>query len=329
MKNGVKKWVTKLAGNKYQCQKCGQVFSFQKYGRNLLAWSANQHFEYLISMKKIQKMILEYFNIQVPEHVLYKFKANLIEELNETYEEIIEFTLNGTFLQVDETKYSGKDFSGYVWVFASMDSVFYLLKPNRKAEFLKELLCDFAGVLVCDFLPGYESLKCPQQKCLIHLIRDMNGDLLKNQMNTEYKEMVLQFGILLRIIIATIDKYGLKKRNLNKHKKDVEKFFNDILNKDYETELAVGFQKRLNKNKNRLFTFLDYDGIPWNNNNGENAIKAFAKYRRYAKGLSSEKGIEEYLILLSIQQTCKYRGVSFLDFIRSKEQSIDKYCENH
>ena len=84
MKNGVKKWVTKLAGNKYQCQKCDQVFSFHKYGRNLLAWSANQHFEYLLSMKKIQKMTLEYFNIQVPEHVLYKFKANLIEELNET-----------------------------------------------------------------------------------------------------------------------------------------------------------------------------------------------------------------------------------------------------
>ena len=30
-----------------------------------------------------------------------------------------------------------------------------------------------------------------------------------------------------------------------------------------------------------------------------------------------------------IQQTCKYTGVRFLDFIRSKEQSIDKYCKNH
>jgi hypothetical protein len=329
MKNGVKRWVTKLAGNKYQCLKCGQVFSFHKYGRNLLAWSANQHFEYLISMKKIQKMILEYFNILVPENALYKFKENLIEEYKETYGEIIELTLNSPFLHVDETKYSGKDFSGYVWVFASMDSVFYLLKPNRKAEFLKELLADFTGVLVCDFLPGYDSLKCQQQKCLIHLIRDMNGDLLKNQMNAEYKEMVLQFGILLRKIIATIDKYGLKKRHLNKHKKDVKKFFDDTLNEDYKTELAMSYQKRLKKNKNRLFTFLDYDGIPWNNNNGENAIKSFAKYRRYAKGLSTEKGIEEYLILLSIQQTCRYRGVNFLDFIKSKERSIDSYCQNH
>ena len=208
-----------------------------------------------------------------------------------------------------------------------MDSVFYLLKPNRKADFLKDLLNDFMGVLVSDFLPGYDSLKCPQQKCLIHLIRDMNGDLLKNQMNWEYRDMITQFGKLLRKIIATIDEYGLKKRHLNKHKKDVENFFDEILNKEYETELALSYQKRLKKNKGKLFTFLDYDGIPWNNNNAENAIKAFAKYREYAKGLSSKKGIEEYLILLSIQQTCKYRGVSLLDFFRSKEKSINMFCK--
>ena len=32
----------------------------------------------------------------------------------------------------------------------------------------------------------------------------------------------------------------------------------------------------------RLFTFLAYDGIPWNNNNAEHAIKAFARLRNSA-----------------------------------------------
>jgi len=39
-------------------------------------------------------------------------------------------------------------------------------------------------------------------------------------------------------------------------------------------------------------------------------------------GSSTEKGVEEYLILLSVCQTCKYMGVDFLDFLRSGEKDI-------
>ena len=67
-----------------------------------------------------------------------------------------------------------------------MDSVFYLLKPTREADFLKDLLDGFHGVLVSDYYPGYDSLPCPQQKCLVHLIRDLNDDLLHHQLDTEY-----------------------------------------------------------------------------------------------------------------------------------------------
>jgi hypothetical protein len=28
----------------------------------------------------------------------------------------------------------------------------------------------------------------------------------------------------------------------------------------------------------KMFTFLDFDDIPWNNNNAEHAIKAFANF---------------------------------------------------
>jgi hypothetical protein len=33
-----------------------------------------------------------------------------------------------------------------------------------------------------------------------------------------------------------------------------------------------------------LFTFLDHDVVPWNNNNAENAIKGFATMRRVIGG---------------------------------------------
>ena len=157
------------------------------------------------------------------------------------------------------------------------------------------------------------------------MVLDLNDDLFKNQLNKEFKEMVICFGKLLRSIVETINTYGLKKWHLKKHKKDTEKFFDQIQNNEYKTELALSYQKRFIKNRGKLFTFLDFDGIPWNNNNGETAIKPFAEHRKHVDGNFTEKGINDYLILLSIQQTCKYRGLSFLEFLKSGEKSINAY----
>jgi len=65
-----------------------------------------------------------------------------------------------------------------------------------------------------------------------------------------------------------------------------------------------------------MFAFLAYDGIPWNNNNAERAIKSFAKFRRFSNGLATERTIRVYLILLSIYLTCEYRGIDFLKVLR-------------
>ena len=124
----------------------------------------------------------------------------------------------------------------------------------------------------------------------------------------------------------TIDKYGLKKRHLHKHKAEVARFFRALEARVYRSELAEGYQKRLLKNEGKLFTFLDHDGVPWNNNNAEHAIKAFAYYREVSDGQMSEEGLSDYLVLLSVQQTCKYRGVSFLKFLLSQEEDVEAYC---
>jgi len=76
-----------------------------------------------------------------------------------------------------------------------------------------------------------------------------------------------------------------------------------------------------------LFTFLKYDGVPWNNNNAEHAIKQFVYYREGMIGNLTETGLSDYLVLLSVCQTCKYKGMSFLKFLLSKEQDVDVFWQ--
>jgi hypothetical protein len=79
---------------------------------------------------------------------------------------------------------------------------------------LGDVLAGFKGVLVSDFYGGYDAISCRQQKCLIHLIRDINEDLVRHPFNEELTFVATRFGALLREIVETIDRYRLKKRHL-------------------------------------------------------------------------------------------------------------------
>ena len=74
-----------------------------------------------------------------------------------------------------------------------------------------------------------------------------------------------------------------------------------------------------------MFTFLNFDDVPWNNNNAEHAIKAFALLRHVINGITSENGLRDYLVLLSICETCKYKDIDFLDFLCSGSMSFDDF----
>jgi hypothetical protein len=65
-----------------------------------------------------------------------------------------------------------------------------------------------AGVLVFDFYAAYDSMPCAQQKCLAHLIRDMNDNLFRNQLDADLRDLVQGFSGVLKPIISTIDEQG-------------------------------------------------------------------------------------------------------------------------
>jgi hypothetical protein len=212
---------------------------------------------------------------------------------------------------------------GYVWVLTSMDKVYYFYKPSREGAFLKDMLANFSGVLVSDFYTAYDSLKCSQQKCLVHLVRDIDDDLLRNPLDLQLKAMAQEFGILLRAVIETVDRRGLLRKSLHKHKEVVGRFLDSVSSTELSSPLANKYKKRFQKSGEKMFTFLDHDGVPWNNNNAEHAIKRFAYYRRDADGRFTERTLQEYLVLATVLETCEFNNVNVLEFLLSQETSLE------
>jgi len=115
---------------------------------------------------------------------------------------------------------------------------------------------------------------------------------------------------------------------LNKHKKEISHFYKKTINRDYTSEASQYYQNRFIRFKDKLFQFLNYDNVSWNNNNAERAIKLLATHSNKSIPLFSPQRIGEYLRIMSIYQTCVYNNVSFLKFLLSRERSFDNFLSS-
>jgi Transposase IS66 family len=264
--------------------------------------------------------------LDISRSTINRFKGAAAQTYESTYSNLLKRLCKGRLLHVDETSAGVKGKEGYVWVLTSLEEVAYFHTPTRAGDTIQAMLKEFSGVLVSDFYAAYDAIECPQQKCLIHFIRDLNDDLLKHPYDDELKQLVGAFAGLVKPMVETVDRHGLKKRFLGKHRTLVDRFYKGLGAGFGVSEAARKIIERLQKNRNTMFTFLNFDDVPWNNNNAEHAIKAYASLRRVIEGTTTEKGLREFLVLLSLCETCKYKNVDFLDFLRSGSKDVDDFA---
>jgi Transposase IS66 family len=204
--------------------------------------------------------------------------------------------------------------------------VIFRLTETREADVVHTLLENYAGIVISDFYPGYDAVPCTQQKCWVHLIRDLNNDLLKAPFDTELAYLVAEVRDLILPIMECIQRHGLQQRKLRRFKNKVKQFYNYAVNNVYyKSDLASKYQKRFLRYRNSLFTFLEHDGILWHNNPAERATRPIAKQWVISTSFSASV-TRDYLVLLGIRQTCRFQGKSFFKFLMSGETDLEQFA---
>ena len=108
----------------------------------------------------------------------------------------------------------------------------------------------------------------------------------------------------------------------------MDQFYRRLECTEYGSDPALKCKQRFERNRDKLFTFLDYDGVPWNNNAAEHAAKAYSRLREAFRGAVTPKALRETLVLLSMCETCRNMGIDFLDFLCSGEKDIQAFAES-
>ena len=332
--NGVTKKVIRYFGNKSYCAQCKRYYpppgiskytTLQMYDRGFKIWIVYHRVSLRLPNRSIARAIKEQFGESITSHTVRRFIKSMAGEYIETENILIKNMLDSPAIYVDETPIDIQGNNWYVWVFTDGKRVVFKLTETREATIVKQTLSDYQGVLVSDFYSGYDSLEYQQQKCWVHLIRDLNDELWKFPFDAEYEEFILAVRDLIVPIFKNIETYGLKQKNLIKFKNNVEEFYQHIIvERYYQSELSIKYQKRFLRYRNSLFTFLEKDQVKWHNNMAENTIRHLAKQREISVTFSKSL-TPSYLRLLGIKQTCRYQSKSFLKFLQSAKKDIDKF----
>jgi predicted RecB family nuclease len=332
-RKGYKKIITKYIGSKMSCPKCSRSLPPPTisrlggclFGHGFQAWVVYQRVVLRLSYRLITATMEDMFCERTSEATVINFVRNLADYYGPCEKANLVKLLASPFLHADETRLSIQGIDHYVWILTDGRRVVFWMTATRETTVIRELLSDYEGVLVSDFYAGYDGVGRRQQKCLVHLIRDLNDDLWASPFDAEFEGFVLVVRDLLVPMIEAVQGRVAKARQLAKFLPTVDAFYaSQITGISYKSEVTQKYQKRFERYRDSLFTFLSLDGIPWNNNTAERGIRHLAVQRKIS-GAFFEGPITNYLLLLGIAQTCRFQEKSFLKFLMSGGLDVDEF----
>lgn len=213
-RKGVRRNIVRQRIQRYRCEACreerGVPRQRTRAGPHLEAYILYLMIEMRLSNSQIAKQVRDLFKIDADKTFVHTTKERVAARLEPLYQRILKTIAQGRLVHVDETKGVVLGGGHYVWVFTNLTSVAFVYSQGRDPHVLKQTLDGFQGVLVSDFYGAYDSVRCVQQKCLIHLMRDINEAMKTSPFNEELRAIAAGFGTLLRSIVETIDRRGLR-----------------------------------------------------------------------------------------------------------------------
>ena len=175
---------------------------------------------------------------------------------------------------------------------------------------------EYEGVVGSDSRGAWNHTVGKHQKCHIHCICNIKETLLYHSPSADYKRHARTLRRILED--SHIDATPGRKKALAAKKK-LDRRILALLNRlEGETDKhCKKIFKRLRREKDRLFTFLEVDEVEWHNNSAERGIRPCVILRNNSYGSRSEGGASAIAVLMSVKQTCKAKNDNFLDVMHT------------
>jgi len=287
---------------------------------------------YLIGLRKMTRRdvsatMQDVFGVDISVGSVQKAWEETADAVEGPYTELEQALPSQPVLNCDETGSRTNGAKRWVWVLCSSWFVFYHIACSRGVEVLVQLLGKaFAGILCSDRCPTYLSYhKGLAQFCWAHLQRTLKGigEFARTEDAAHFaRDMLATVGRLFDLWYRFRGEAGPGERLLSRDELiqqsiPIQKRICGLGAKFLDSEdrevrnLARAFYVHWDK----LFTFIEQEGVEPTNNVSERALRLFVLIRKITYGNRSAKGEIALARILTVIQTCKLQQRPLLSYL--------------
>ncbi|MGH9919447.1 MAG: IS66 family transposase [Nitrososphaerales archaeon] len=267
-----------------------------------------------LSYEKIGAHLKLLFDLDLTEGAMLHCVETVAKAFGPRYEELKRELLQEKSLHGDETSWRIKGKNHWLWAFLGRWSVVYEVDKSRGKDVPRKVLGDYGGIVVSDSWGAWNYIGKRWQRCLVHYLRELKDTMKYKSPGPEFAPFAKKLRRILRdaIGMAEAKDHGERLRAKARLEARVDALISSYSSSKEKN--CARLLKRLRREKGMLFTFLEEEGLDWNNNAAERALRSSVVIRKITYGNQSDEGAHAHAVLMSIKETCGLRKENFFDY---------------
>ena len=294
------------------------VGGFRLIGPGLAALVVALALRYRLSRARIKDFLEEWLGVSISVGCLHEAIEEAGILLAPVEDQLVAAIQQSGVLYADETPWPeqhARKLSLWLWVFTAAKVTLYYVS-HRGQELVKNLLDDYAGVLMSDGWQSYRVYK-KRLRCWAHLKRKAVG--LTESFDAEaraFGHAALDLWRLLRDAV--------RQARIEPKPPPLRAMFDEPLRlfraqceaaQDSSHEKTRALAREFLLDWAAIFAVLDDPSLPLTNNAAERALRHWVILRQLTHGSRTERGSRGFALLASVIDTCRQRGHSPWEFL--------------
>ena len=292
-------------------------------GINALSTAMLLRIVHRLPFRQITAVFANLPELRVSPGAIARQVQRVADWLDGDYEKLMLQLRCAPIVHADETGWRTNGRNGYLWTITSpkTDSnsahTLYHLNKSRGGKVILRLLGKaFGGTLVSDFYSAYSKMPCRKQKCLAHLLRELNQTAEKitgvriGQFSGRI-QTIAQADAAAQKPLGALDwiKSAVSRTCVRRLREDQLK---SLAHREYDEPNARRIAKRMAKHLDELTAFLREKDLDATNHAAERAIRPAVVMRKITGGSRSKSGADAWATLASLLRTVDQEGKKFI-----------------